>query len=111
MELVKKNHIGKRGELDLIQRRKVIQKASLKGAPSSVSPLSGTAPSVRGTGEALGQSETSDLVQRRASHETVESASLEGAPSSVSQSIETEPRMRVPEKVLDQDEGSDLLQI
>ena len=52
MELVKKNHIGKqRGELDLIQRRKVVQKASLKGAPSSMSPLSGTAPSVRGTGE------------------------------------------------------------
>ena len=101
MNLFKKNHIGKqRGELDLIQRRQVVRKASLKGAPSRVSQSSGTAPSVAGTGEVLGQSEASDLVQRRASRETVESASLEGAPNSVNQSRETVPRMRDPKKVL-----------
>ena len=111
MELVKKNHIGKqRGELDLIQKQKLVQKASVEGVPSCVSQSRETESRMRDPEKVLDQDKDSDLVQRRASSWIVESASLEGAPSSVNQSRETEPRMRDPEKVLDQAEDSDLVQ-
>ena len=58
MDLVKKNHIGKqREELDLIQKQKLVQKASVKGAPSHVSQSRETESRMRYPEKALGQDE------------------------------------------------------
>ena len=58
MNLVKKNHVGKqRGELDLIQKRRLGQKASVTGAPSRVSQPRETESRMRNPEKALGQDE------------------------------------------------------
>ena len=69
MNLVKKNHIGKqRGELDLIQKQKLVQKASVKSAPSCGSQSRETESRMRDPEKVLDQDEDSDLVQRIASN-------------------------------------------
>jgi len=70
--------VGHRETSDLVQRRASCE-CIIERCPSSLSQLSETAPRIRGSGEASGQSEALDLVKRIASREAVESALLKGA--------------------------------